>query len=53
MELSVSQNLIDDPEIVHHFEAARLKTLSLRTDKVGLRLIHNPELHAPAGEIAC
>jgi hypothetical protein len=45
MEFSVSQNLIDDPEIVHHFEAAWLKALTLRTDKVRLRLIYNPELH--------
>ena len=28
MELSVSQNPIDNSEIVHHFEAAWLKTLA-------------------------
>lgn len=53
MKCSVLQNLVHDPEIVHHFEAARLKTLALRPDQVALRLIGNPELHATAGKIIC
>ena len=52
MELSVSQNLIDDTEIVHHLETARLKSLAFRTDKVRWLLIYDPELHAATGEIA-
>jgi hypothetical protein len=52
VKFSVVQNLVDDPEIVHDFEAAGLQAFALRSDEVSGRFVDNPKLYAAPGEIA-
>ncbi len=52
VKTSVSQNLIDDSEIVQHLQPARLQTFSPRSREVRWRLIDDPERHAAPRKIA-
>jgi len=51
VESSVPHDLVDDPEVIQHFKAARLKAFALGADEVGLGLIDDAEQHTPPGEI--